>query len=276
MKKRALNMRDWLKALGDRAHELVVKPSHYFEAKVDWRAKFDAAPDHAMYLVVDSECRLEARGVPAALRTGTFVWLFPYTPFEIRLQPDRAPGQMLMVRFQLQAKGVNVYPTGHFILLWNAWEVHPLMERIVDEWKLSVPPNEKRIRRAITRLCRTIVRLKAKGGSQKGPLLNVEQRRLLNRYVREHVNEWPKPAELAALLKLSEDYFARVFHHTFGVSPRTWLMHQRIRLAALELTATDVSVTQVAYRFGYRDVYLFSRQFKQVVGDSPTAYRKLR
>ena len=106
-----------------------------------------------------------------------------------------------------------------------------------------------------------------------GHSLSRSQRVKLARLAREHAAERLIPRDLAAELDLSPDYFARLFHKSFGLSPRAWLVDQRIRHAAAALVNSTRSVSQIAADFGYDDVFLFSRQFKQVLGAGPRAYR---
>lgn len=82
------------------------------------------------------------------------------------------------------------------------------------------------------------------------------------------------PAALPHGLRLTPDYFARIFRRTYGVSPRTWIVRERIKLAALRLTESQLSIGEVANEFGYGDIFFFSRQFKQVMGRSPRSYRR--
>jgi AraC family transcriptional regulator, arabinose operon regulatory protein len=49
---------------------------------------------------------------------------------------------------------------------------------------------------------------------------------------------------------------------------------ERVRRAGVDLAESSMSVTAVAERNGYEDIYFFSRQFKQVTGLSPRQYRK--
>ena len=93
-------------------------------------------------------------------------------------------------------------------------------------------------------------------------------------YIQDTATARPTPRDLAVELHLSADYFSRAFRRTFSVSPRRWLLNERIRLAAMLLAKPGLSVSEVAYQFGYRDVYLFSRQFKQVFGLSPRFFQR--
>ncbi len=81
------------------------------------------------------------------------------------------------------------------------------------------------------------------------------------------------PAQLAAHLGLSADYFARLFRKTYGISPRAWIVRERIKMAAVRLLESQLNVGEVAGEFGYRDIFFFSSQFKQVMGQSPKHYR---
>ncbi|MFA7345681.1 MAG: AraC family transcriptional regulator [Terrimicrobiaceae bacterium] len=83
------------------------------------------------------------------------------------------------------------------------------------------------------------------------------------------------PGDLARLAGLSTDYFTRQFKHSFGVSPREWMVRQRLRQAAGLLAETDERISEIALRLGYPDVFLFSRQFKAGFGSSPQHWRSI-
>jgi AraC-like DNA-binding protein len=109
------------------------------------------------------------------------------------------------------------------------------------------------------------------------PLLDESARRRLVEYAGARVRERPTPTDLAAVLRLSPDYFSRIFRRTFGVSPRKWLVRERVGQAAVRLLdAPELTISEVAYEFGYEDIFLFSRQFKAVTGRSPSSYRRTR
>jgi len=104
--------------------------------------------------------------------------------------------------------------------------------------------------------------------------LTLSQQTRLSRFLQANRRRQPSPSELAAALNLSLGYFSRLFKATYHVIPRAWLVAERLRLASLELVETSKGVAQLAAELGYRNPFLFSRQFSQHFGCSPRAFRQ--
>ncbi|MNI46651.1 Arabinose operon regulatory protein [compost metagenome] len=85
----------------------------------------------------------------------------------------------------------------------------------------------------------------------------------------------PSLEELAQAVNLSPFHFARVFRHATGIPPHTWLMQQRIARARMLLQGGCLPL-EVATQLGFADQSHLSRQFKQVYGVGPGAYRRAR
>lgn len=66
----------------------------------------------------------------------------------------------------------------------------------------------------------------------------------------------------------------RLFKSTFNQSPLKWLKIYRMTQARRMLVETEDSISNIAYRIGYKDPLHFSRDFKKIVGKSPTEFRK--
>jgi AraC-like DNA-binding protein len=80
--------------------------------------------------------------------------------------------------------------------------------------------------------------------------------------------------ELATELRMSYERFRKVFRERLGVSPGEYRIRRRIDRARALLQADDRPIKAVAEELGYPNPYAFSAQFKQLVGESPEAFRK--
>lgn len=83
-------------------------------------------------------------------------------------------------------------------------------------------------------------------------------------------------AATAAELGVSPATFRRRFRAAGGMSPREYAMQVRLERARGLLLDEHVAVAEVARALGYRDAFLFSRQFKARFGLSPSEYRATR
>lgn len=89
-------------------------------------------------------------------------------------------------------------------------------------------------------------------------------------------SDLPAVSDLAKEAGLGMAHFSRVFRRFTGQSPKEFLLRARLTRAQHFLRETAMTVTEIADRLGYADVFFFSRQFKQKTGLSPTAYRSRR
>jgi AraC-like DNA-binding protein len=80
--------------------------------------------------------------------------------------------------------------------------------------------------------------------------------------------------DLAQLACLSPSQFSRRFRATYGTSPGAYRQALRMNAAKTLLRGRTASLSEIADRLGYRDIFAFSRMFKRHVGLSPRAYRQ--
>jgi transcriptional regulator GlxA family with amidase domain len=78
---------------------------------------------------------------------------------------------------------------------------------------------------------------------------------------------------IAAVACLSEAHFIRSFRACFGETPHRYLQRRRIERAMFLLRETDRSVTDVCFDVGFTSLGTFSRTFREIVGETPSAYR---
>jgi transcriptional regulator GlxA family with amidase domain len=79
---------------------------------------------------------------------------------------------------------------------------------------------------------------------------------------------------LADIALVSEAHFIRTFSTTFGETPHHYLQRRRVERSMFLLRETDHSVTDICLEVGFSSLGTFSRTFRDIVGESPTDYRK--
>jgi AraC-like DNA-binding protein len=80
-------------------------------------------------------------------------------------------------------------------------------------------------------------------------------------------------AAVAAVAHVSPAHFSRSFRAVFGETPHRYLQRRRVERAMFLLRETDRSITDICFDVGFASLGTFSRTFRDIVGDSPTAYR---
>ena len=81
--------------------------------------------------------------------------------------------------------------------------------------------------------------------------------------------------QLSASVSMSPKYFCRFFSEMTHQTPMDYLNHQRIEQACYQLSTTDDSITEIAYRNGFNDLSYFIRTFKKYKGITPGKYKRI-
>lgn len=81
-------------------------------------------------------------------------------------------------------------------------------------------------------------------------------------------------ASLAAALGYHPAYLGRAFRTLYGMGVKEYLRHRRIAYAADLLTESTASVTDIITAVGYTNRTQFYRDFEEVYGMTPAAYRE--
>ena len=93
-------------------------------------------------------------------------------------------------------------------------------------------------------------------------------------YIQHHFSEALRLPALAEMAGLSVYQFDQRIRALFHVTAGQYLVKVRIDAACKRLTGGGEPIARIAMACGYSDQSAFSRQFKQVVGISPQAYRR--
>ena len=79
---------------------------------------------------------------------------------------------------------------------------------------------------------------------------------------------------LADIAHMSKRNFMRSFQAAMGSSPIAHLIQLRVNRAASLLRRTEHSVTEIAFQVGFSDSNYFTRQFRKLLGVTPSEYRQ--
>lgn len=116
-------------------------------------------------------------------------------------------------------------------------------------------------------------------GSSQSPLpsyaggLSPRQLSQVLAYFDAYLTQDIKLADLAQLLNMSAFHFSRLFKQSLGLAPHQYLIQQRVERAKGLLQDSDRAIIDIALECGFSSHSHFSKQFRQVTGTTPKAYR---
>ena len=98
------------------------------------------------------------------------------------------------------------------------------------------------------------------------------------RRVRDRIDrDYAQPLDVEALARgigMSAGHLSRQFRAAYGESVYAYLMTRRIERAMALLRRGDLSVTEVCFEVGCASLGTFSTRFTELVGVSPSVYRR--
>lgn len=97
--------------------------------------------------------------------------------------------------------------------------------------------------------------------------------REIGQYLTGHISERITLKKISDQLHLSETHIKKTFKSVYGVTPRVYILEQKIESAAHMLEQTDKSVLEIANAYGYDNASKFASVFRSIKGMSPNEYR---
>lgn len=90
------------------------------------------------------------------------------------------------------------------------------------------------------------------------------------KYIEDHPEENPNPADLAKISNYSLSHFYRLFSDVVGCSVHEYMIRVKIREAQKLLRSGMGNVTEVSYRLGFSHPNNFSRTYRRLIGINPS------
>ncbi len=177
--------------------------------------------------------------------------------FRIYSLPDRKPGHLELPRFSQPA---------------NFKQLQYLFHRLVQHWVAGRHNYRAKCRSIALNILYEIdywqhTRLAPHRADQ------VEQ---VIEYLMSNYHHQITLEDMAKVIHVNPVYFSRIFKIATGQTPIQYLTAIRINKAIDLLRESQESITEIAFKLGYKDPSYFSRVFKKSTGVSPLEYRRQR
>lgn len=92
-------------------------------------------------------------------------------------------------------------------------------------------------------------------------------------YINENLNRSIKISFLAELCAMSESSFRREFTRLLSMSPKKYIIEQKIKKAKQMLLSDELPIKEIWLKLGFCDFAHFCKVFKEVVGVTPVQYK---
>jgi transcriptional regulator GlxA family with amidase domain len=109
-----------------------------------------------------------------------------------------------------------------------------------------------------------------------GPGLAPWQVRRVLTHIEENLSATLRNKDLAAVARLSTFHFAVAFRNSVGESPHEHIIRRRVERAQGLMLSTGKPLSEIAAECGLADQAHMTRLFRQIVGESPAAWRRAR
>jgi len=263
----------WLELLGHPDSELTVSHYGYTDHALEPVPIVGRRLDrHLLWFVVDHRFEGWVGDEHVNLESGSLIWIRPGALHSFTIPQDL---RTYRFRIVLAFDGRTYTLAPDWIIAPGAWEVRGPLEELLGEMQARASSyRPHRLKQLVGTIC--LLAFRRRSTPAAANVFNAGQRFRLQKLAVDTIRDGVTTADLAAELQLSPVYFSRLFKRTYGLSPRAWLVRERLRQAATLLVETDRRVAEIAHACGYRDANLFSRQFRKVYRQSPREFRRER
>jgi AraC-like DNA-binding protein len=230
---------------------------------------------HTLVLTLSGKGLLQVNGVSSLLHEGTIAWLDSSMLYSHRCEPRHSHWSYLWLGFVgygldtlFDSLGVIGNPIFDTV---NTRDPKALFEGILQEVETGGFLADNRCFALLAQLISFLVSERAESSELSA---SVQRLQRVMELVRADLTRPWAIEDLATAANLSQAQLFRRFRQRMGTTPLDWLRHERVNAAKPLLVVTDEHISRIAARCGYPDPFHFARDFKKLVGVTPSEFRR--
>ena len=230
---------------------------------------------HTLVLTLSGKGLLQVNGVSSLLHEGTIAWLDSSMLYSHRCEPRHSHWSYLWLGFVgygldtlFDSLGVIGNPIFDTV---NTRDPKALFEGILQEVETGGFLADNRCFALLAQLISFLVSERAESSELSA---SVQRLQRVMELVRADLTRPWAIEDLATAANLSQAQLFRRFRQRMGTTPLDWLRHERVNAAKPLLVVTDEQISRIAARCGYPDPFHFARDFKKLVGVTPSEFRR--
>jgi AraC family transcriptional regulator len=100
------------------------------------------------------------------------------------------------------------------------------------------------------------------------------QIRRIREYIDANISSRITVAQLSAQVHRSEGHFSRAFRQAVGESPHAYIINCRVQAAAVVMLESEATLSEIAIDCGFTDQAHLCRHFRNLLGQTPAAWRR--
>jgi len=243
----------------------------------DYRIQRPTFPFFSIEYVVRGEGTLRLNHRQHKLQPGVVFSYGPGIPQTISANPAAAPSKYFVNFAGQQSKAILRachLPVGSVSQLALPHELKNLFDELIHCGQRGRPGANKLCAKLLE--CIALRIAESQIPDESSETLSLLSYQNCRKHVEENFQRIKSLEQIATECHLDAAYLCRLFQRYDHQSPYKFLMRLKMNLAAEWLEQPGALVKQVAERAGFRDQFHFSRAFKNVLGVSPNAFRRLR
>ncbi|XEC93430.1 helix-turn-helix domain-containing protein [Paenibacillus tarimensis] len=238
-----------------------------------WQKREKPMANYDLFYIWSGEGEVELNGQPYPVGQGS-CFLFRPGDYTSATHNPQKPLVLTYIHFDV-TEPVSQIPNP-YRALDETVDFEYLLSRYVRLFLVKTFAAEEEARLIIKQLMIHLLRQDTEGGNpveRKASNQLTEAIHEVANYIRQNAGITHRVEDLAMRAQLSPRYFSIKFKELIGMSVQSYMIRTRIERAQHLLMHAGMNVTEVADALGYRDIFFFSRQFKQYTGKSPSEIR---